>query len=241
MEQICPTCNKTFKVIQKHPNQQFCCRSCVNKGRVRTLEHSHKLSLALKGRVAWNKNQVHLVCQQCGKTFDVPYSHRLAKFCSQRCAGDHKATITGIHHPLFTRQVRTCQWCGKEVWVKTAKLSEFRFCSRACVGSWVKSHFHKPSSIEIVVAEALDKLQLNYQSEFRIGKYSCDFVLPDFRIAIECDGTYWHSLNKRKKLDKVKDNYLRTCGWQVIRLKESDIINDLSRCLIKLTRYCKLI
>jgi len=38
--------------------------------------------------------------------------------------------------------------------------------------------------------------------------YSCDFVIPQYHIVVEVDGDYWHSLPKRKQLDKIKDDLI---------------------------------
>lgn len=62
-------------------------------------------------------------------------------------------------------------------------------------------------------------------------------VLPNNRLAIECDNYKAH-LNKSQKLkDRIKDSYLRRAGWRVIRLKEKDIIGNLSACIKRINRF----
>jgi very-short-patch-repair endonuclease len=164
-----------------------------------------------------------------------------AKFCSFVCFSKSKTLVTGLSHPLYTRKPRNCEYCGKEVWVIPAKLQEFRFCSRQCLGSWVMSHCHRPTNPERIVAGALEALSIPFEAEYRIGRYSCDFALPQYHIVIEADGDYWHSLPKRKALDITKDKYLCEQGWRVFRFKECNIKSDLTKCLLRLTKYIKLI
>jgi len=135
----------------------------------------------------------------------------------------------------------SCEWCGKEVWVKPAKVDEFRFCSRQCLGAWVTHHYRQPSSLELVFTKALTDFGIPFETEYRIGRYSCDIVLPDHRIVIELDGSYWHSLPKSKIFDNSKDIYLRQEGWEVIRFNESAVYTNLTNCLLKVKRSIALI
>jgi very-short-patch-repair endonuclease len=218
-------------ISQKHSNQ-----ARINIAKAR--EH-------LKGKPPWNKkDKIKLLCTYCGKEYQVhecearrsPDKH----FCSHQCASQFKTTVRGIYHPLWKRQIRKCEWCGKEVWVKPAKLIEFRFCSRQCVGSWTSANCKSPTKPEVIVQDAFMKLKLDFKSQYRIGKYPCDFVLPKHHIVIEVDGDYWHSTNKRKKLDQTKDKTLQSEGWRIIRLKESDIYHNLPKCLIRVAKYISL-
>jgi len=51
------------------------------------------------------------------------------------------------------------------------------------------------------------------------------------KIAIECDNKKVHSLPSQKKKDKIKDAFLRSYGWTVIRLPEDDIVSGLPGCI----------
>jgi len=228
---------------------KFCSQACgasynhLGKPKPKSRLNIIKANEARVGLPPWNKLPlIDLTCKQCGQLFQVNNPRRnTAHFCSRHCHNLYKKTITGLEHPLYTRQPRNCEWCGKEVWVKPAKLQEFRFCSRQCLGSWVSRHQHHPSAPEIIVSDALRELSFQFVSEYRIGRYSCDFVIPSHKIVIEVDGTYWHSKPKRKQLDKIKDDFLSKQGWVVIRFKEKDIYQNLTKCLIKLNKYIPLI
>jgi len=51
------------------------------------------------------------------------------------------------------------------------------------------------------------------------------------KVAIECDNKKVHSVPSQKKKDKIKDTFLRSYGWRVIRLPEDDIVSDLPECI----------
>lgn len=40
------------------------------------------------------------------------------------------------------------------------------------------------------------------QKKIRNGHFILDFWLPEYQLAIECNGEYWHNLPKRKERDK---------------------------------------
>jgi len=58
-----------------------------------------------------------------------------------------------------------------------------------------------------------------------------DFAFPDFKLAIEVDGVYWHSQKKNRKRDKVKDSILAREGWKVLRIPEQQVMQNPSGCV----------
>ena len=71
---------------------------------------------------------------------------------------------------------------------------------------------------------------------YGIGRYYfLDFALPDLKIAIECDGEYWHQ-DKEKDLERQK--YIESLGWQFIRFTGKEISKNLSGCVEKIKRLC---
>ena len=57
------------------------------------------------------------------------------------------------------------------------------------------------TSIETIMKDILDNLNIEYIQHDRklIGPKELDFYLNNYKIAIECNGTYWHSLQKKDK------------------------------------------
>lgn len=92
---------------------------------------------------------------------------------------------------------------------------------------------HEPTSIEVAVARVLDALGIVYEAQAVFGPWIADFHLPDQKIIIEADGTYWHSLSKQRRLDRSKDSYFRNRGYRMVRLPESDIKRDPHACVVQ--------
>ncbi len=105
---------------------------------------------------------------------------------------------------------------------------------------WSEGRFSQVTSIHVKMREFLNTLNLIeiFQEEYQAKYYSLDFAFPDSKIAIECDGTYYHvdpriypngpkdKIQKRNfGRDKTKNKYLGDRGWKIIRCWETEI-ND---------------
>lgn len=87
------------------------------------------------------------------------------------------------------------------------------------------------TTIERAIEQLLEELQIPHVHSFNLGdKFLCDFAIPSAHLIIECDGDYWHSLPEIKRRDRAKDAYALKCGWKVLRLSESEILNDMTSC-----------
>ena len=69
-------------------------------------------------------------------------------------------------------------------------------------------------------------------------RYFLDFAIfcQKGMIAIECDNKKAHSIPSQKKKDKIKDAFLRSYGWKVIRLPENEAVSDLSGCIKRIKK-----
>jgi len=106
----CPKCQKLFEPKTIWGSRKFCSRSCGNS-RIRTDEFKKKArQFALanpKGWAAnpnahkksgtenptykkWEKFRSSIICKECSKIFEVPYSKRDRKYCSVTCSNKNK-------------------------------------------------------------------------------------------------------------------------------------------------------
>lgn len=79
------------------------------------------------------------------------------------------------------------------------------------------------TSLEEQARDTLEELDIEYVSQYptRSG-FVIDFAILDQKIAIEVDGTNWHSSKEAKKRDRFKDYQLGREGWLVVRLNEKE-------------------
>lgn len=104
---------------------------------------------------------------------------------------------------------------------------------------WAEGGFNKgPTSIHVAMRTFLNTLSLveAYVEEHQEIYYSIDFAFPKARVAIECDGDYFHinpqfypngpkdAIQRRNAgRDRAKNSFLGNRGWTVIRIWECDI------------------
>lgn len=120
-----------------------------------------------------------------------------------------------------------CEWCGETFEARAA--GDKRFCSRQCVGSYTTQlQGGRRSSIELLVEAELLRIGQPFEASKPLGPWLLDFFLPDRQMAIECDGSYWHSIPSVAARDLRKDAWLQQRGYQIARIEEMDIRADVA-------------
>jgi len=110
----------------------------------------------------------------------------------------------------------------------------------------------KNTNIELKLRKHLYKEGIKYKTNSTLfGKP--DIVLTKYRIAIFCDGDFWHGKTFRKdkgkyskfweekiatniKRDKVVNKILKKEGWKVVRFWKADILSKIDECIKKVIK-----
>ena len=101
---------------------------------------------------------------------------------------------------------------------------------------------------ELVLRRALRGTGLRYKTDVGSLAGRPDLVIPAARLAVFCDGDFWHGRNLKQRLKKLAQGHnapywvakissnverdrrvareLRSSGWKVLRLWETDVIAD---------------
>lgn len=79
------------------------------------------------------------------------------------------------------------------------------------------------SPIERQTAAALAKTGFKFRSEYPLGKFRLDFVVPALGLAIEVDSKRWHSHPSRIRRDAVKTKLAVDAGLKLVRVRAPDI------------------
>jgi DNA mismatch endonuclease, patch repair protein len=138
----------------------------------------------------------------------------------------------------------------------TSLQSTSEFASR--VGRGNRARNTRP---ELLLSRALKKHGIRYKLHEPGLAGKPDILLPRQRIAIFCDGDFWHGrrwAERRKKLSKGAnadywiakisrnmerarqvDRTLRDLNWRVIRVWESDIIKDADAIASEIARFAQ--
>ena len=72
-----------------------------------------------------------------------------------------------------------------------------------------------------------------FRRQFGIGCYIADFYCPEEKLAIEVDGEY-HL--QTREYDRERDRFFNSCGIETIRIKNSEILDDIDEVVTKIRR-----
>lgn len=125
-------------------------------------------------------------------------------------------------------------------------------CRLKTAERWANGSFNKVTSIHLKMREFLSSLDLvePFSEEYQVKYFSMDFAFPEHKIAIECQGTYFHidprvypngpkTAMQRRNFGRDKAKRKVCCeneGWIIIEAWETEI-NDGS---FKKDILCKL-
>ena len=83
----------------------------------------------------------------------------------------------------------------------------------------------------------------NGEEIFYINKFGLKCIFVDFKYKnkiIEFDGDYWHNKPEQIIQDKLRDEYLTSVGYEILRVKESEYIKNkeemVNKCIIFLNK-----
>jgi len=239
----CETCGIIFKVEPYRLKARFCSRNCQSIGHAKELfkqesricvhcgitfnarPASKKLYCSTKCSRTEHGDKIRgpradytkTICPTCGKSFSF-LSSRQQVFCSKLCADKS----------FERRSPLICEVCGKTILIRSKFAKTHKYCSRTCRTVGIGK---TESYIERKMAAALHDACITVYPQFPFGPYTLDFAISDIKLAIECDGTYWHTLQEVVKRDKKRDNYLRRHGWHVLRFTEDQINANIESCI----------
>ncbi len=198
---ICIVCNKSFR----------CTRAQMERGFGKYCSRACQYTLYPK--------RIVIKCQECGKQVETPPSKQhLVKFCSKKCKDQYERDYV----------TKECGQCKQEFQLPSSDANRGRglFCSHECY-----KHYTGETSIEKSIRECLERYHVKFTQEAKIGRYYADFLIDKLSIIIECDGVYWHAMEKAKIRDKRKDEVLEKKGYKIFRFPESKIRESAERCL----------
>lgn len=115
---------------------------------------------------------------------------------------------------------------------------------------WSEGAFNRKTGIEQKVEDFLIDLRIPHEVQWQLGHFAIDVALPEYKIAIECQGQYFHcdprfypngAINAMQKRnlarDKVKHREIDDLGWTLIELWEKEINNgefkEILRCKLQ--------
>lgn len=112
--------------------------------------------------------------------------------------------------------------------------------------------------IEVRLRKALWHKGVRYRKNLKVFDCHPDIVITKYKIAVFCDGNFWHGKDLQKRPIKHNSSYwnekirrnverdlentieLRDNGWIVLRFWEDDIQKNLPNCVGDVLRYISI-
>lgn len=226
---VCETCKKEFSVYPsalKHRAPKFCSPKCFYT----QLKGSERAP-----RIVFNCP----VCDKQVRMTEKGYNDGRKHYCSQKCMIKDRPTKTPAK-----MVAKICLFCGKHfsIYACWANKGEGKFCSHSCCASYTNRRIRLlkgPTSIEQLLMDELDTLNVKYEYQYRLNQYVIDFAIPHLKIAIEADGVYWHSLPDVIEKDKRKDKDLAELCWTIFHFMGNEIRKSPQDCINKVLSHLR--
>lgn len=138
-----------------------------------------------------------------------------------------KAWDTSRENGTDVERIETLQ-AGREAFFST---EEGKALHREISMMGLKSCQRKNTSIEIKMREELERRGIEFEEQVRVGRFLLDFYLPEYEIAIECDGDYWHTIPSVVEKDLRKNVAIEGKGYALFRFWESEINECVESCV----------
>ena len=75
------------------------------------------------------------------------------------------------------------------------------------------------SEIEKKVVDELIDWGINFETQYEVEPYRLDIAFPKYKVALEVDGNDFHTTDKQRQKDKLRDEYLeKVKGWKIERV-----------------------
>lgn len=199
-----------------------------------------QISFSLKGRIPWNKylkgwtKGTNAGFQKRNKLYTLRIRRKPTEIQREKMSKAHIGIQAKEKHPMWKGGLPKCSDCGKEL--SSYVNSQCKKCFlkgkipkqngvKSCL---MQQNRHGSTSIEIKLYEELKNRGLLFETQKIInGRFIVDAYIPSLNLVIEADGNYWHSLPKVIGRDKSKNAYLKKCGFNLLRLTETEINNGL--------------
>lgn len=195
-ERVCKVCGKRFWATRP------------------LLKHGYGIFCSRECQHKTYPERIIKFCKQCEKRIEVwPSKVHLTKFCSKDCADSYMRDYVSL----------VCMNCRKPFQLPRSDFNRGRgkFCSYGCF-----IRYTGPSTLEEKMRKILQKTGVEFEREYKFGRFRADFFIKKLKLVIECDGEYWHMREIQKDRDRRKDRYLKELGYKILRLSGHTILGS---------------
>ena len=160
-------------------------------------------------------------CWVCGADIDSSFRHMdvmSGRFCRDHWlehTKQHRKTVSEYlkmkNQIMFERSMRTLERCG-------VNMTEYKRVAYAVRKHSAENPEQYKSSDEMVAAVILLQTGVDFEMNFKVGKYIVDVYIPDWNIIVEIDGDRHES---KYLQDSNRDAEIRRmigAEWEIVRI-----------------------
>lgn len=227
---VCGVCGKPARFINiKKGFDTVCSNECKKEYGIPEITLDY-IKLSVQNKQIYNKNW---------KGHDKVEEY-MKKQLGPNYPGFNEAVYLIIHN---MDEQPVCPVCGKPIEFDYKHNRYNDYCSYECfIKSKEKSKKrYKGTSIENIVEHILKEYNIEYYKNFKVIIYpkELDFFIPDYDLAIECNGPWWH--NEKNKDIEYHYNKFKECeekGIRLLTLWENDILDYKSKIIDIIASCC---
>lgn len=94
------------------------------------------------------------------------------------------------------------------------------------------------TSIEKAVQNELQRRGISFKRQIVVlSVCRPDIVFPEEKLAVFCDGDYWHNRPDVKERDRKQERILMEHGWRLLRFWEHEIHQDVSHVVDEIEKH----
>lgn len=180
-------------------------------------------------------------CLYCNKPFTVK---RRQVYCSIKCRYRNKTEKSGTRNIEFYSIETPCKCgCGQVLMNPDSHYRYRKFIPehRNSNGThprlgYIESEEHiqirfskirstmlsRPTCLEVQLYSYLDTVGIVYEKQKQVGRTRPDAFIPQFKLCIYADGSFWHSRPENKERDSRANKICLERGFEYIRLPDKD-------------------
>jgi very-short-patch-repair endonuclease len=178
------------------------CKKPIYRNNVRLLNNKRFNSCSIEcSGVLLRKDKINLICEVCKKDFFVyPSRIKQAKERNQKI-----------------------RYCSSECRCKDKDVLK----ENSLKGQLAQLNKYGLNKLELAGSNILKEMNISFEEQkIMFNKFCVDICLTEYKIIIQWDGEYWHSKEKRIKLDQSQDAYFTKCGYKVLRFTEKQVFKQ---------------
>lgn len=192
----------------------------------RTPEMRRNMSIAAKHRQYTPEGLAKLSENHKGKPGNALGKTWVLSFETRSKLKGRKGGHTTPHSDETKRKISQKKM-GHPAWNKGRKAASEeleRLKTIGLKGLTTQQNSKQPTDIEQKVYAFLERYGVEFCKQYLVNnRFLVDAFIPSLNLIIECDGDYWHSLERVIKKDKAENAYLIKCNFNLLRLTEKQI------------------